>query len=212
MEEIAESVVDSIFYGYPNCEAILRKAKLDSVDGVLLGSAIRDTKLRWQIAEENIERACFINFTDGMHIDCVNAIFVGIFGVELGLVAMTSEDYNYSKAKLIKTIAGKMVGCFAAGCQNGVDDLLRRLYMMSWAGMLTRQKVFAALRDIHNAIGCDLQGRFQQAVDLKFHRVHDIDYSVCRAMISDRSFPTTSAAKSTPTRHNGPCMESTNAF
>jgi hypothetical protein len=209
--EVACDVLHAIFYGYPNCESILKKAKDGSVDGDSLSSAIRREKNKWQTDPENIERACFINLTDGMSIDSTNAVFASIFGVRLGLVAMTDVEYNEAKAMLIKTISAKMIGCYLSGSRAGADDLLRRLYVISWAGVITRRKVFTAIMDINDNIGVDMQDSFQEAVNAKFH-LHIFPYASCKAMISANSLPTTNAAKSTPTRHSGPCMESTNAF
>ena len=211
MESVAQAVIHSIFYGYPGCDLILRKAKEDAIDGRGLSLAIKREKHKWQSVPENIERPCFINLTDGMSMDSTNAVFMSIFRVELGLVAMTDVEYTEAKSVLIKSISAKMIGCYVAGSQGGADDLLRRLYVISWAGMMTRSKVVSALWDINNNISSDLQESFQKAVNEKFHP-SAFPFSKCKAMISARSFPTTNAVKSTPTRHNGPCIESTNAF
>lgn len=202
--EAARDMMSALFYGYPDCEEILQHAR-HKVEGTGLSLAIHCEYDRWKAAQERVECACFINLMDQMRIDSINAVFHSMYHVELGLVAVTGDEYNEAKSRAIKFLSGRLVACLAAGCELGMDDLLRRLYAMSWAGVVTRRKVMKAVCHIRSRLEDDnMKKVFQHAVDARFH-------PACKTTISASSFPATNAEKSTPTRHSGPCMESAKA-
>ena len=166
-KDTAQQIIHALLYAYPCFEQVLQTAKNSNISCRELMHAIRREKQLQENDPPTIELHCFINFTDQHMIQELNRSFSSVFGMDLGLVAMTRDDYHMKITCLVNAIKSLAISELNTG--ESIDDLIKKLYTISWTSGYANHKVISALHEINCNIPSELQQSFQDAVNKKFH-------------------------------------------